>query len=59
MRAIGPAMANSIFSLSIDESHHLMGGLFIYVFLAVLAVIALGGAMLLPSQVWKNEQSTS
>ncbi|KAH9928662.1 MFS general substrate transporter [Fomitopsis serialis] len=26
MRAIGPAMANSLFSLSIDESHHLLGG---------------------------------
>lgn len=59
MRAIGPAMANSIFSLSIDESHHLMGGMFIYLFLACLAVIALGGAMLLPPQVWKDDESSS
>ncbi|KZT73114.1 member of major facilitator superfamily multidrug-resistance, DHA1 sub-family [Daedalea quercina L-15889] len=59
MRAIGPAMANSIFSLSIDESHHLLGGMFIYLFLAFLAVIALGGAMLLPPQVWKERESIS
>ncbi|TFY61951.1 hypothetical protein EVJ58_g4187 [Rhodofomes roseus] len=59
MRAIGPAMANSIFSLSIDESHHLLGGMFIYLFLAFLAIIALGGAMLLPAQVWKDEDSSS
>jgi len=59
MRAIGPAMANSIFSLSIDESHHLLGGTFIYLFLAFLAIVALGGAMLLPAQVWKDEKSSS
>ncbi|OSX58741.1 hypothetical protein POSPLADRAFT_1184415 [Postia placenta MAD-698-R-SB12] len=59
MRAIGPAVANSLFSLSIDAEHHYLGGMLVYVVLTCLACVALTFAMLLPSQVWKNEPEES
>jgi len=59
MRAIGPAVANSMFSLSIDEEHHYLGGMLVYVFLASLAVVALAFATLLPAQVWKDDAETT
>ncbi|GBE88221.1 MFS general substrate transporter [Sparassis crispa] len=55
MRAVGPALANSLFSISIDQEHHYMGGLFVYWCLAALTCVALWGASLLPAQVWQNE----
>ncbi|PCH42297.1 member of major facilitator multidrug-resistance DHA1 [Wolfiporia cocos MD-104 SS10] len=59
MRAIGPALANSMFSLSIDEDHHYLGGMLVYVFLAGLACVALGVGTLLPPKVWTNEEKVS
>ncbi|CCM04993.1 uncharacterized protein FIBRA_07191 [Fibroporia radiculosa] len=55
MRAIGPAFANSMFSLSIDKEHHYLHGMLVYVFLACLAFVALGVATLLPTKVWKDD----
>ncbi|KAI0925935.1 hypothetical protein AcW1_008233 [Taiwanofungus camphoratus] len=55
MRAVGPAVANSLFSLSIDQEHHYLGGLLVYFVLAGLACIALWGASFLPGKVWSNE----
>ncbi|KZT07680.1 MFS general substrate transporter [Laetiporus sulphureus 93-53] len=57
MRAIGPAVANSMFSLSIDPERHCLDGMLVYVFLASLAVSALVVGTLLPQKVWKNESS--
>lgn len=57
MRAIGPAVANSMFSLSIDPERHCLDGMLVYVFLASLAVSALVVGTLLPQKVWKDESS--
>ncbi|KAJ7595442.1 member of major facilitator superfamily multidrug-resistance, DHA1 sub-family [Mycena floridula] len=48
-RAIGPALANSLFSLSIQ--HHYMGGWMVYYVLLVVVAASLGAAALLPSKV--------
>ena len=50
MRAIGPAMANSLFSLSIEK--HYLGGNFVYYLLLIVVGIALGIASMLPSHMW-------
>ena len=54
VRAVGPALANSLYSLSIDEDHHYMnGGLVYYVTLALsLGTIWVG--MLLPKHPFKD-----
>ena len=54
MRAIGPALSNSLFSLSIDQEHHYLGGLLVYVVLAGLTCVALYVGSLLPKDVWKD-----
>jgi len=48
MRTIGPALANSLFSLSIDEKHHYLDGNLVYVVLAGLVVSSLVCAEYLP-----------
>ena len=54
VRAVGPALASLMYSLSIDEDHHYMnGGLAYYVAVA----LSLGGVWmgsLLPKRPWKN-----
>ena len=50
MRAIGPAMANSLFSLSIEKQY--LGGNLAYYLLLIVVGIALGVASLLPSHMW-------
>jgi hypothetical protein len=54
MRAIGPATANSLFSLSVDTEHHYLDGQLVYVVLELLACGAVAVGFLLPRQVWKN-----
>jgi hypothetical protein len=49
-RAIGPAAANSLFSLSIEK--HLLGGAFVYYVLIALTLVAIFVASLLPTKVW-------
>ena len=52
MRAIGPAAANSLFSLSI-EKNYLGGYLVYYVLIAVVSLSVVVGSML-PTQVRTN-----
>ncbi|KAI6044363.1 major facilitator superfamily domain-containing protein [Pisolithus marmoratus] len=51
MRAVGPAVSNSAFSLSIQR--HLMGGYFVYWLMAVMATISLAMGFFLPKKPWK------
>ncbi|TFK50147.1 member of major facilitator superfamily multidrug-resistance, DHA1 sub-family [Heliocybe sulcata] len=54
MRAIGPASANSLFSLSIDPAKHYLNGQLVYFVLEILAFVSIGVALLLPRQVWTS-----
>lgn len=56
MRTVGPATANSLFALSIDEQHHYMGGFFVYYALAALVCVALAVATLLPERTMSDEE---
>ncbi|KAI0749529.1 MFS general substrate transporter [Daedaleopsis nitida] len=56
MRTIGPASANSLFSLSIDHEHHYMGGYFVYVALSAVACVALWVGTFLPDKDMSDEQ---
>lgn len=49
MRAVGPATANSLFSLSIDQEHHYMGGYFVYYALTAIVLVAFWVGTLLPN----------
>ncbi|KAJ8515787.1 hypothetical protein ONZ45_g6841 [Pleurotus djamor] len=51
-RAIGPAMATSLFSVS--KEYKLFGGNFVYVFLVFLSLCALTLARQLPENGWKD-----
>ncbi|KDQ59071.1 hypothetical protein JAAARDRAFT_128086 [Jaapia argillacea MUCL 33604] len=54
MRAIGPALANSLFSLSIDnKEHHYLGGWMVYYVLEMVVFVSIAIGTLLPRQVWK------
>lgn len=53
MRAIGPAMANSLFSLSIGK-HYLGGNLVYYVLLGVVS-LSVVNAVMLPRRVWLTD----
>ncbi|KAF8071616.1 major facilitator superfamily domain-containing protein [Lyophyllum atratum] len=50
MRAIGPATANGLFSLSIE--HNYLGGYLVYYALFMIACIVLSATSLLPRRVW-------
>ena len=58
MRTVGPAAANSLFSLSIDQEHHYMGGNFVYVTLSVLVCVALYVGTLLPERTMSDEETS-
>ena len=49
MRTVGPATANSLFSLSIDQEHHYMGGNFVYYALSAIVLVAFWVGTLLPN----------
>lgn len=55
VRAIGPAAANSLFSLSIDPSRHYLGGNLVYWAMSALTCVALVVASYLPKKVWSAE----
>ncbi|CAL1716373.1 unnamed protein product [Somion occarium] len=59
MRTIGPATANSLFSLSIDKQHHYLGGNLVYVVLAFIACVSLIVADRLPSKAWTHDDDLS
>ncbi|KAI0370334.1 MFS general substrate transporter [Pilatotrama ljubarskyi] len=57
MRTIGPATANSLFSLSIDQQHHYMGGYFVYWVLGAVVCFSLWVATFLPDRTMSDEDS--
>jgi len=54
VRAVGPAMASSMYSLSIDEDHHYMNGGMVYYVTVVLSVVAIWVGSLLPKQPFRS-----
>ena len=52
MRAIGPAAANSLFSLSIEKGY--LQGQLVYYVLVVISGAALALATHLPRQIWTD-----
>lgn len=55
MRAVGPAAANSLFSLSIDPSRHYLNGHLVYWCMSLLTCLALVAGSYLPGKVWERE----
>jgi len=55
MRAIGPAAANSLFSLSIQNNY--LGGSLVYVVLICVVCVSTVVASMLPARVGSNEES--
>ncbi|KAI0635701.1 MFS general substrate transporter [Trametes polyzona] len=54
MRTVGPATANSLFALSIDEEHHYLGGFFVYYALSALVCVALAVGTFLPDRTMSD-----
>jgi len=54
MRAVGPALASSIYSLSIDEDHHYMNGGLVYYVTVALSLGGIWVGSLLPKDPWKR-----
>jgi len=52
MRAIGPAAASSLFSLSIDKQY--LGGYLVYYILLAIVGVSLFIASMLPRHVWTD-----
>jgi hypothetical protein len=50
MRAIGPAAANSLFSLSIEKNY--LGGWLVYYVLMGIVGVSVMVASMLPRQIW-------
>ena len=53
-RAIGPALANSLYSLSIDEDHHYMNGGLVYYVTVALSLCVIWVGSLLPKHPFKD-----
>ena len=54
MRAVGPALASSVYSLSIDKDHHYMNGGLVYYLTVALGFGAIWVGSLLPKNPWKD-----
>jgi len=54
VRAVGPALVSSIYSLSIDEAHHYMNGGLVYYVTVALSLGAIWMGSLLPKNPWKG-----
>ena len=52
MRAIGPAAATSLFSLSLAEGY--MGGGLVYIVLLMISLAAVAIGTTLPEQAWQS-----
>ncbi|KAG2116925.1 major facilitator superfamily domain-containing protein [Suillus cothurnatus] len=52
MRAVGPAAANSAFSISIERQY--LGGNLVYCVMAGMVCMAIGVGVLLPRMMWSN-----
>ena len=55
MRAVGPAAANSLFSLSIEKGY--LQGQLVYYVLVVISGAALALATHLPQQIWTDQRN--
>ena len=56
VRSVGPAVASSLYSLSIDEDHHYMNGGLVYYVTVAIGLCAIWVGSLLPSCPWKNKK---
>ena len=56
-RAIGPALASSSFSFSVEKN--ILGGMGVYVVFAILSLFALYFATCLPSKLWNHDEPKS
>ena len=54
VRAVGPALASSMYSLSIDKEHHYMNGGLVYYVTVTLSIGALWVGSLLPKRPFKD-----
>ena len=54
VRSVGPALANSLYSLSIDEDHHYMNGGLVYYVTVALSLGAIWVGSLLPKHPYKD-----
>ena len=54
MRAVGPALASSMYSLSIDEDHHYMNGGLVYYVTVAMGLGAIWAGSLLPKHPFKD-----
>lgn len=52
MRAVGPALASSLFSLSIEKNY--LGGHMVYYVLLILVSASIFVASFLPQEVWTS-----
>jgi len=55
VRAVGPAVANSLFSLSIAKKHHYLGIGLVYWVTILCNFVAIWFGTLLPRKVWKDK----
>lgn len=56
-RAVGPALATSLFSFSVEKN--LLGGYAVYAFYATLSCFAVALSTRLPEKVWDDQSLTS
>jgi len=54
LRSIGPALVNSMFSLSVDEKHHYMNGGLVYYVTVTLGLGAIWAGLLLPKRPFRD-----
>lgn len=54
VRAVGPALASSLYSLSIDEEHHYMNGMLVYYVTVLLSLFAVWMGLLLPKRPFRD-----
>lgn len=55
VRAIGPTLVSSLFSLSIDKDHHYMNGGLVYYVTVTLGFCAIWAGSLLPKKPFKDK----
>ena len=56
VRAIGPAVASSVYSLSIDKEHHYMNGWLVYYVSVALSFGAIWAGSLLPKYISRDKE---
>ena len=54
LRAVGPALVGSMYSLSIDENHHYMNGGLVYYVVVMVGIGATWAGSLLPKRPFKD-----